>query len=87
MSAETRAILPRLAAAINRSTLLIDASPPDGEDPAYYQANAITNHYARIVHATATGGRGNAFRTTTWPRPERPISPARGPIQPLRCSP
>ena len=36
MSAEMRAIMPRLAAAFNRSTLLIDASPPDGEDPAYY---------------------------------------------------
>jgi hypothetical protein len=36
MSAEMRAIMPRLAAAFNRSTLLIDARPPDGEDPAYY---------------------------------------------------
>lgn len=61
MSAEMLAILPRLAAAFNRSTLLIDASQPDGEDPADYYANAITNHYARIVHATTTGGRGYAF--------------------------
>jgi Beta-1,3-glucanase len=61
MSAEMLAILPRLAAAFNRSTLLIDASQPDGEDPADYYTNAITNHYARIVHATTTGGRGYAF--------------------------
>jgi hypothetical protein len=57
MSAEMLAILPRLAAAFNRSTLLIDASQPDGEDPADYYTDAITNHYARIVHATTTGGR------------------------------
>ena len=55
------AILPRLAAAFNRSTLLIDSDQPDGENPADYYANAITNHYARIVHATTTGGRGYAF--------------------------
>lgn len=61
MSAEMLAILPRLAAAFNRSTLLIDASQPDGENPADYYTNAITNHYARIVHATTTGGRGYAF--------------------------
>jgi hypothetical protein len=61
MSAEMLAILPRLAAAFNRSTLLIDASQPDGENPADYYTNATTNHYARIVHATTTGGRGYAF--------------------------
>ena len=61
MSAEMLAILPRLAAAFNRSTLLIDANQPDGENPADYYANATTNHYARIVHATTTGGRGYAF--------------------------
>ena len=52
MSGEMLAIVPRLAAAFNRSTLLIDSDQPDGENPADYYANAITNHYARIVHAT-----------------------------------
>ena len=61
MSTEMLAILPRLAAAFNRSTLLIDSDQPDGENPADYYANAITNHYARIVHATTAGGRGYAF--------------------------
>jgi Beta-1,3-glucanase len=84
MSAEMLAILPRLAAAFNRSTLLIDASQPDGEDPADYYTNAITNHYARIVHATRAGGRGYAFPYDDVPRPEGPISPARRPIRPLR---
>ncbi len=61
MSAEMLAILPRLAAAFNRSTLLIDSSQPDGENPPGYYANATTNHYARIVHATTLDHRGYAF--------------------------
>lgn len=60
-SGEVLAIIPRLAAAFNRSTLLIDSSQPDGENPADYYSNAVTNHYARIVHATTSGGRGYAF--------------------------
>ena len=55
------AIIPRLAAAFNRSTLLIDSSQPDGENPASYYANTTTNHYARLVHATELGGLGYAF--------------------------
>jgi hypothetical protein len=61
LSAEMLAILPRLAAAFNRTTLLTDSSQPDGENPANYYANPQTNHYARIVHATALDGRGYAF--------------------------
>lgn len=34
-------------------------------NPASYYANAVTNHYARIVHATEAGGLGCASRTTT----------------------
>jgi hypothetical protein len=60
-SGEVLAIIPRLAAAFNRSTLRIDSSQPDGENPADYYANATTNHYARIVHATGVGGLGYAF--------------------------
>ncbi len=60
-STEVLAIIPRLAAAFNRSTLLIDSDQPDGENPADYYANPVTNHYARIVHATLTGGIGYAF--------------------------
>jgi Beta-1,3-glucanase len=60
-SGEALAIIPRLAAAFNRSTLLIDSRQPDGENPADYYSNATTNHYARIVHATETGGLGYAF--------------------------
>jgi glycosyl hydrolase family 64 (putative beta-1,3-glucanase) len=60
-SGEVLAIIPRLAAAFNRSTLLIDSDQPDGENPADYYSNAVTNHYARIVHATTSDGRGYAF--------------------------
>ena len=55
------AVIPRLAAAFNRSTLLTDSSQPDGENPAAYYADATTNHYARIVHAAEAGGLGYAF--------------------------
>jgi Beta-1,3-glucanase len=60
-STEVLAIIPRLAAAFNRSTLLIDSDQPDGENPADYYANPVTNHYARLVHATEGGGLGYAF--------------------------
>ena len=60
-SDEVLAIIPRLAAAFNRSTLLIDSAQPDGENLADYYANATTNQYARIVHATLAGGLGYAF--------------------------
>jgi hypothetical protein len=55
------AIIPRLAAAFNRSTLLVDSDQPDGENPADYYSNPVTNHYARIVHAALSGGLGYAF--------------------------
>lgn len=60
-SNEVLAIIPRLAAAFNRSALLNDASQPDGENPADYYTSATANHYARIVHATEAGGLGYAF--------------------------
>jgi hypothetical protein len=60
-SDEMLAIVPRLAAAFNRSTLLIDTDQPDGENPADYYASPVTNQYARIVHAATTDGLGYAF--------------------------
>lgn len=55
------AIGARLAAAFNRSTLLINANQPEGEDVATYYRDPVTNHYARVVHAHNAGGRGYAF--------------------------
>ncbi len=61
MSPEMLAIVPRLAAALNRSTLVSDSNQPDGESPANYYTAPVTNHYARIVHAASLDGRGYAF--------------------------
>jgi hypothetical protein len=56
-----RAIVPRLAAAFNRTTLLDNPVQPTGEDPAKFYRNPVTNHYARVVHARLPGNRGYAF--------------------------
>ena len=58
---EIGAVSARICAAFNRTTLLIDADQPDGENPADFYQNSITNHYARIVHAANTDGLGYAF--------------------------
>ncbi|KAF2114157.1 hypothetical protein BDV96DRAFT_647635 [Lophiotrema nucula] len=55
------AVIPRLAAAFNRSTLLLADQFPNGTNPNQYYQNAITNHYSRIVHAVQKDGRGYAF--------------------------
>ncbi|OCT50093.1 carbohydrate binding family 6 [Cladophialophora carrionii] len=53
------AIIPRLAAAFNRSTLLeTDVFPAP---QALYYKDATTNHYSRIVHAVNLDGKGYAF--------------------------
>jgi hypothetical protein len=70
--AERNVIIPRLAAAFNRSTLLMtDNSPAPLED---YYKDPITNHYSRIVHAANLDGRGYAF-------PYDDVAPAGGPDQ------
>ena len=56
---ETNTIIPRLAAAFNRTTLLNSTSIP--APVANYYTNPITNHYARIVHAANVDGRGYSF--------------------------
>jgi hypothetical protein len=55
------ALTARISAALNRSTLLSDPNQPDGEQPANYYTNPVTNHYSRIVHAANLDGRGYAF--------------------------
>lgn len=57
---ELGALIARLSAAFNRSTLLIDPVQPTATPSQYYQ-NAVTNHYARIVHAANLDGLGYAF--------------------------
>ncbi|MFE2296836.1 beta-1,3-glucanase family protein [Streptomyces sp. NPDC059445] len=52
------AIAARLAAAINRSSLLVPGgnNNPDGVTPSQYYTDSITNHYARLVHKYASIG-------------------------------
>ena len=59
-SIEMGALIARLSAAFDRSTLLVDTSTP-GATPAEYYQDKITNHYARIVHAANADGKGYAF--------------------------
>ncbi|KAJ4413586.1 hypothetical protein N0V82_008447 [Gnomoniopsis sp. IMI 355080] len=58
---EMGAIGARLAAAFNRTTLLLDSDQPGGGVVADYYTNPITNHYARLMHATYLDGKGYAF--------------------------
>ncbi|MEY9877505.1 hypothetical protein ABH931_007029 [Streptacidiphilus sp. MAP12-33] len=52
------AVAARLGAALNRSTLLLAGgeNQPGGVTASQYYGNAITNHYARLVHQYATIG-------------------------------
>lgn len=56
---ERNAIIPRLAAAFNRSTLLTASNIPAPASEYYKQS--ITNHYARIMHEAAVDKIGYAF--------------------------
>ncbi|KAH9883569.1 glycoside hydrolase family 64 protein [Xylariomycetidae sp. FL2044] len=58
---EMGALGARIAAALNRSTLLENPDQPDGEKVSDYYATSPTNHYARIVHEVNLDGRGYAF--------------------------
>ena len=60
-NAERNVIIPRLAAAFNRSVLLLTNNTPNSDNQATYYQNPITNHYARIVHAANLDGKGYAF--------------------------
>ncbi|MET8998557.1 beta-1,3-glucanase family protein [Amycolatopsis sp. NPDC004169] len=52
------AVAARLAAALNRSSLLVAGgnNQPDGVAPSEYYRDATTNHYARLVHQYASIG-------------------------------
>ncbi|MFD9129480.1 beta-1,3-glucanase family protein [Kitasatospora sp. NPDC059571] len=51
----------RLAAAFNRTTLLDNPNQPTAENPAAFYTQALTNHYARILHSTTPDKLGYAF--------------------------
>lgn len=52
------AVAARLAAALNRSSLLVSGgdNQPDGVTPSAYYQDPVTNHYARLVHQYASIG-------------------------------
>ena len=62
-------IIPRLAAAFNRSTLLRTDEVPGGIGDFYKED--VTNHFARVVHEVNLDGKGYAF-------PYDDVSPADG---------
>ncbi|KAL2886220.1 Glucanase B [Ceratocystis lukuohia] len=55
------AIGARLAAALNRTTLVENCQQPEGETESRYYQMERTNHYARICHEVSIRGRGYAF--------------------------
>ena len=57
---EKGALIARITAGFNRSTLLEDVVTPSSSHKNYY-GGAVTNHYARIVHAANADGKGYAF--------------------------
>ena len=59
-SIEKGALIARLAAAFNRSSLLEEDVTPSEPKERYY-SDRITNHYSRIVHSVNVEGRGYAF--------------------------
>lgn len=61
VSDETLNIGARIAAALNRSTLLVNSVQPEGEKVDTYYKNDVTNHYCRVCHETSVEGRGYAF--------------------------
>jgi hypothetical protein len=70
----------RLAAALNRTTLLAQPHQPDAS-PKHFYAAPRTNHYARLVHRAMVGGAGYAFpyddvHTSGWNAEGRVVSAA-----------
>ncbi|MFI1168205.1 glycoside hydrolase family 64 protein [Streptomyces sp. NPDC020801] len=49
-----------LCAGFNRSTLLVDPNQPDTSTADFYR-EAVTNHYARVIHAEMADGKAYAF--------------------------
>jgi hypothetical protein len=49
-----------LCAGFNRSTLLTNPNQPDTSSASFYQ-DAVTNHYARIIHERMVDGKAYAF--------------------------
>ncbi|MFF3401994.1 glycoside hydrolase family 64 protein [Streptomyces sp. NPDC002659] len=53
---DKKALLARIAAAFNRTTLLTHPDQPNGATTADYYLDAATNHWSRVVHANTPIG-------------------------------
>jgi hypothetical protein len=53
---DKKGLLARLAAGFNRSLMLTHPDQPNGLTSADYYQGAVTNHWARIVHANTPIG-------------------------------
>ncbi|MFD9905520.1 glycoside hydrolase family 64 protein [Streptomyces sp. NPDC059063] len=53
---DKKGLLARLAAGFNRSIMLTHPSQPNGTTAADYYRGAVTNHWARVVHANSPIG-------------------------------
>ncbi|MEU5704410.1 glycoside hydrolase family 64 protein [Streptomyces aurantiacus] len=53
---DKKALLARLAAGFNRSIMLTHPSQPNGTTTSDYYTGAVTNHWARVVHANSPIG-------------------------------
>jgi hypothetical protein len=53
---DKKGLLARLAAGFNRSIMLTHTSQPNGAPAADYYKDAVTNHWARVVHANSPIG-------------------------------
>lgn len=60
-SIERGALIARISAAFNRSTLLLTENHPGGVPVDQYYRDNITNHFSRIVHEANLDRRGYAF--------------------------
>lgn len=74
-SDDKKGLLARLAAGFNRSIMLTHAEQPNGAGSGDYYKDAVTNHWARVVHANSPSG--TRSRTTTSGRTGSRMCPVR----------
>ncbi|MEU8825148.1 beta-1,3-glucanase family protein [Streptomyces sp. NPDC048636] len=77
------AVMARLAAAFNRSTLLTHPDQPDGATPEDYYRDPTTNHWSRIVHANSPQGYGFPYDDVS-PEGTHPVDGSARDSNPLR---
>ncbi|MFD4587281.1 beta-1,3-glucanase family protein [Streptomyces sp. NPDC058423] len=77
------AVMARLAAAFNRSTLLTHTDQPNSTRPEDYYRDETTNHWSRIVHANSPQGYGFPYDDVS-PAGQRPVDGSANDSHPTR---